>query len=601
MYLKEIVIEKYGPIDSVTIPFNFDNNGKPLPLIIIGKNGSGKTIVLSHIVNSLIAAKQIIYENCEVEIGKVYKFRSPRYIKSGELYSYSKVEYSDGALVSEWQLSKPRQQIEAIPNFTVPRQEWNEISISESSHFKSTFNETSASNLIDNGCALYFPSNRFEEPGWLNQDNLLKPVKYSDLKNIKGYSNRSIIAISSLSNCQSWLLDILLDRNALEIIIKQIPVPTKSGQFTTMDAFLGFSGQASNIYNEIVALLNAIFGISEHIRFGLGTRKGRVLEIMKSEHSWIPNLFQLSSGESLLLGLFLTIIRDFDLSKANYSSMADVKGIVVIDEIDAHLHNHLQNSVLPSLLGLFPLVQFVITTHSPTFLMGMERQFGKNGFNLIELPTGIETCVEMFPEFVDLFEIIHQSNTYKQSVESKINESKLPIVFVEGDYDIRYISKTIEFFYNSNLINEFAFGDGEGYGNLDKIWSSMNSRVASVITSRTLLLYDCDTKKINSDNNRISRRIIPSNQTNPIRIGIENLLTHDTINKLELVNPQFIDFVPARTERVRGQDVHIPETRSINKDEKRNICDWLCENGTANDFDGFKPAVDLIITFLEQT
>lgn len=599
MYLKNIIIENYGPYENIDIKFRFDIQGNPIPLILIGKNGSGKTILLSHIVNSLISAKQLAFEDSEVEQGKVYKYRSPSYIHSGKIYSFSKIEYSNGNFVSEWQLREKRKDIEQTPNFIQPRPEWQNIPVDDNNLFQSTFNENTAEDLIGKNCILYFPSDRFEDPGWLNKENLTNQVDYQDLKRIKGISNRSIVCTNSLKLCQKWLLDILLDRNTLELKTTILPLPTQPGQYINIQVFNGFSGQASQIYEQVIKLLNKIFDEPGTLRFGLGTRKRRQLSIMKSEQVWIENLFQLSSGESLLLGLFLSIIRDFDLTDSAFNNFSDISGIVIIDEIDSHLHAKLQKEILPSLIQLFPKVQFIITTHSPMFLLGMESLFRTNGYDILELPSASSVCIEQFTEFVDLFAAISESKLNTNLIESKIKESQLPIVFVEGDYDIKYLTKAIELFGKNDLLKRFRFADGEGFGNLDKIWSSMNSRVAQVLTAKTLLLYDCDIKKPDSDNGLIFKRTISSISSNPIKIGIENLLSEATILKLESTSSCFIDLIPARKERIRGEIVNIPESRKVNKDEKRNICDWLIQNGEQLDFAGFNTAIDIIESFLK--
>ena len=43
----------------------------------------------------------------------------------------------------------------------------------------------------------------------------------------------------------------------------------------------------------------------------------------------------------------------------------DLEGIVIIDEIDAHLHISLQKKILPFFIRLFPHLQFIVSTHSP--------------------------------------------------------------------------------------------------------------------------------------------------------------------------------------------------------------------------------------------
>ena len=52
----------------------------------------------------------------------------------------------------------------------------------------------------------------------------------------------------------------------------------------------------------------------------------------------------------------------------NVSSVYQKGGIVLIDEIETHLHLELQKMVLPFLTRLFPNIQFIVTTHSPFVL-----------------------------------------------------------------------------------------------------------------------------------------------------------------------------------------------------------------------------------------
>ncbi|MDZ7879505.1 MAG: AAA family ATPase [Saprospiraceae bacterium] len=48
------------------------------------------------------------------------------------------------------------------------------------------------------------------------------------------------------------------------------------------------------------------------------------------------------------------------------------KGIVLIDEVDLHLHPQWQKNIVDKLIKIFPDVQFVMTTHSPLMLGGIE-------------------------------------------------------------------------------------------------------------------------------------------------------------------------------------------------------------------------------------
>lgn len=50
----------------------------------------------------------------------------------------------------------------------------------------------------------------------------------------------------------------------------------------------------------------------------------------------------------------------------------DLEGIVLIDEIETHLHVELQKKIVPILTELFPNIQFILTTHSPFVLNSAE-------------------------------------------------------------------------------------------------------------------------------------------------------------------------------------------------------------------------------------
>ncbi|MCU0352818.1 MAG: AAA family ATPase, partial [Cytophagales bacterium] len=57
--MKDIIIENVGPIGRLDVELGFDESQNPKPVIFVGENGSGKTIVLSHIVDALVEfAKQ---------------------------------------------------------------------------------------------------------------------------------------------------------------------------------------------------------------------------------------------------------------------------------------------------------------------------------------------------------------------------------------------------------------------------------------------------------------------------------------------------------------------------------------------------------------
>ena len=596
MLFKRIEIDNVGPISKIDITFP-QNDEIPKPLVVVGENGSGKSILLSHLVNALIVGKQKLYEDVEVEKGKVFKYRSPNYVKSGESFSFSNIEFTSGEKVQEWQLLLSKNDFEEKMGYTSIRKEWEKIGAEESSQFTSTLKKQSKNTkeLFQNQCCLYFPVNRFEEPAWLNLNNLKYIASYTDLKHISGYSNRSIICMSPLKNNINWLLDLIFDRQAFEIKIQEKSLPTAPGRPARLvPLFVGYKGQSTNIYEAVIKVIKIVLRDGGNLRLGAGTRHDRKISIMKDEKVWVPNLFQLSTGEVQLINLFLSIVRDYDLSNGQLNDLSDIKGIVIIDEIDSHLHAVHQKEVLPELIKSFPNIQFIITTHAPLFLLGMEEHFGEDGFEVINMPNGEKVSPSDFSEFVVAYEAFKETTRYRAEIKAEIEKHSKPIVFVEGDYDIRYLHKAAELLERTEVLERIQLKDGGGFGSLDKVWKSYNNSVSEIVHSKIILLYDCDTNKQNAEKHLVFKRIIPQVVGNPISIGIENLFPQNTIDRVEEANPQYIDIHEETNIRIRGVKTIVPASKSVNKNEKGNMCNWLCENGVLEDFAGFEVVFNII-------
>lgn len=75
----------------------------------------------------------------------------------------------------------------------------------------------------------------------------------------------------------------------------------------------------------------------------------------------------MSQGYSAVFSIICDLMMRME-SKQRY----DLEGIVLIDEIETHLHVELQKKIVPSLIKMFPNIQFILTTHSPFVLNSMQ-------------------------------------------------------------------------------------------------------------------------------------------------------------------------------------------------------------------------------------
>ena len=81
----------------------------------------------------------------------------------------------------------------------------------------------------------------------------------------------------------------------------------------------------------------------------------------------------LSEGERGLLALVLDLTRRLSLANAGFAEPAvESEAVVLIDEIELHLHPKWQRQIVRNLTTAFPRCQFIATTHSPQVIGEVE-------------------------------------------------------------------------------------------------------------------------------------------------------------------------------------------------------------------------------------
>ena len=118
-------------------------------------------------------------------------------------------------------------------------------------------------------------------------------------------------------------------------------------------------------------------------------RRERIL-LLEKEGVEVP-FDSLSGGEQAFFLLAADLARRLMLESPN-TPVAEAAGIVCIDEIEIHLHPAWQRRILKSLMELFPNCQFVVSTHSPQVIAGVEARhvrlltLGENGVRKVSRP-----------------------------------------------------------------------------------------------------------------------------------------------------------------------------------------------------------------------
>jgi predicted ATP-binding protein involved in virulence len=122
--------------------------------------------------------------------------------------------------------------------------------------------------------------------------------------------------------------------------------------------------QASARDRQLTAVRNAINRFMPHMDNLRVRRKPRLYMAIDKDGKTL-NVAQLSQGEKSLIALVGDIARRLAMLNPALDNPLTGDGIVLIDEVDLHLHPSWQRSIIDRLNHTFPNCQFILTTHSP--------------------------------------------------------------------------------------------------------------------------------------------------------------------------------------------------------------------------------------------
>lgn len=109
----------------------------------------------------------------------------------------------------------------------------------------------------------------------------------------------------------------------------------------------------------------------------------------------VLELSQLSDGYRNLLALVMDFARRLAQAHPNWPNPLEAPGILLIDEIELHLHPRWQQTIIPNLQAAFPNTQIIAATHSPEVLTTVR----KENIHLL----GSDHAIEQLPADVGTF------------------------------------------------------------------------------------------------------------------------------------------------------------------------------------------------------
>lgn len=97
-------------------------------------------------------------------------------------------------------------------------------------------------------------------------------------------------------------------------------------------------------------------------------------DFVVQKNNRILSLNQLSHGEKMTLAMVGDLARRLAIANPGLENPLEGSGVVLIDEVDLHLHPKWQRQIVTKLQQTFPRIQFILTTHSPLIINHLHRE-----------------------------------------------------------------------------------------------------------------------------------------------------------------------------------------------------------------------------------
>ncbi|ADG79135.1 ATPase AAA-type core domain-containing protein OS=Tsukamurella paurometabola (strain ATCC 8368 / DSM / CCUG 35730 / CIP 100753 / JCM 10117 / KCTC 9821 /NBRC 16120 / NCIMB 702349 / NCTC 13040) OX=521096 GN=Tpau_2531 PE=4 SV=1 [Tsukamurella paurometabola] len=593
MYTREAYIHNSGPIKDLYVKFEVDENDRPIPTLFVGRNGAGKTNLLSTLAEPLLLGASKVYDDVLTLKGfgrSYFRILGASTVTTGASNGFAIVKYTNGAESVFYRENAGDISVDdaksLIPDTLLEGANWD----AKESSKEIILNDEAARQVFGNGAYIFFPSNRSETPYWFNTE-AIPDQKFDTSDRFRNNLNNPMYVERSLDEFAQWLLGVLAESRLPVLEAAYLAKSEESKVVVTCDTTQFMVGQtpliqANNILKAITRSSDAAFyWSSRHASSKVGIHKGGV-------NLW-SGLKSLSAGEGTLLSVFGSLLRRSDQLRI---TPEELTGVAIIDELDAHIHIELQMSALPELIAMFPRIQFIISSHSPFFALGMESKFpGK--INIVDLPSGQNINAESYTEFKAALETFYDTRRFEEIVDQRLRESNTPTILVGGTTDRDYFKAASIALGYDDLADLFEWvgepgGSGGGRNTGDSSLQKAESFIRanpSLVSKDVVILYDCDAKATSSSSGKL--HIVPIEQIPGARCskGVENLLPDSVFTEDAYA-------IQEKPDSYGGG-------ATVKSIKKTYLCEQVCAQPkkSAEIFENFRPTLDAISSLLGTT
>lgn len=416
MYLEKLKLHNFRCYEKLEIDFNRQLT------VLVGKNGSGKTTVLEAIAIALgtwfvgfniVNAKGINKRTDPLR--KAYQIGATDDVQTQfpvEIEAWGKIEESKDQIL-HWKREL------YTPTGTMTTKDAKEI-VEYAAEYQKAISEG-------------------------RTDIYLPMVAYYGTGRLWDYHRQKRTDVFKVSSRTNGYIDCLDGTANIKLMMDWFQIMTIN-KYQRQEENLESNPELDTVYLAMEKCLTNLSGYSDvKIRYNMGTQELDVYYSEQDKQRMRIPLNQLSDGYKGMISLVADIA--YRMATLNPQLGTEVlskgDGVVLIDEVDLHLHPAWQQKVIDNLMNIFPKVQFIVSTHAPAIIssvktdklrilsnkevcMTANQVYGKDVNSVMKEIMGVNDRPDQFVELFEKFYRLLSEKKYDEAgaVLDKLDEER---------------------------------------------------------------------------------------------------------------------------------------------------------------------------------
>lgn len=416
MYLEKMKLHNFRCYEKLEIDFNRQLT------VLVGKNGSGKTTVLEAIAIALgtwfvgfniVNAKGINKRTDPLR--KAYQIGATDDVQTQfpvEIEAWGKIEESKDQIL-HWKREL------YTPTGTMTTKDAKEI-VEYAAEYQKAISEG-------------------------RTDIYLPMVAYYGTGRLWDYHRQKRTDVFKVSSRTNGYIDCLDGTANVKLMMDWFQIMTIN-KYQRQEENLESNPELDTVYLAMEKCLTNLSGYSDvKIRYNMGTQELDVYYSEQDKQRMRIPLNQLSDGYKGMISLVADIA--YRMATLNPQLGTEVlskgDGVVLIDEVDLHLHPAWQQKVIDNLMNIFPKVQFIVSTHAPAIIssvktdklrilsnkevcMTANQVYGKDVNSVMKEIMGVNDRPDQFVELFEKFYRLLSEKKYDEAgaVLDKLDEER---------------------------------------------------------------------------------------------------------------------------------------------------------------------------------